>query len=447
MSRRSTAVLMVVLGLVACDAREQIEEVFRDPTSHELYAASLRRAGLAENAVARTWATAAQGALERPLGVSLPFHEEGYLDPAEPRALGFELDAEHGQRIVVDVALDALDSGRVFVDLFRQPADSGAVPFHEADLSEGSSQLEYRVPRSGRFLVRVQPELLHGGRYALQIRVLPTLAFPVDGQGSNAIQSRFGASRDGGRRQHRGVDIFAPRGTPALAAAPGEVYRVDTTNLGGYVVWVRDDHTNDRLYYAHLDRQLVREGDRVEIGDTVGLVGNTGNARTTPPHLHFGLYRRRQGALDPWWFILPRDSVAPVVAEGGARPGEWLRASREGVLVRTAPSSRAGTVAELGADAPVRVMGRVAGWYRVQLPDRVEGYAPERSLTGLLRPIRVATLAAGTPVRALPRPDAPVLRSVDAPDQAVDVQGMYGDFGLVLGPDGAQGWVSFQDSQ
>ncbi len=45
-------------------------------------------------------------------------------------------------------------------------------------------------------------------------------------------------------------------------------------------------------YYAHLDRfkKGLRVGDHVERGDLVGYVGNTGNARTTPPHLHFGMY-------------------------------------------------------------------------------------------------------------------------------------------------------------
>lgn len=448
MRRRSTPVHLAVFGLIvsltACDAREQIEEILRDPTTHELYAASLRRAGLGGNAVARTWAIAAQDAMERPLGVELPFREEGFLDPTEPRALVFALEAERGQRIAIDVSMDAVESGRVFVDLFRSPADSSEAPFHEADLSEGAERLEYRVPRSGEFLVRVQPELLHGGSYVVEINVLPTLAFPVEGKDEGAILSQYGASREGGRRQHRGVDIFADRGTPALAAAAGRVSRVDTTNLGGYVVWVRDDIDNRNLYYAHLHEQLVREGDRVEIGDTVGLVGNTGNARTTPPHLHFGIYQRRRGALDPWWFILPQDSVASLPAGDGPQPGSWLRTAANGVRVRVAPSGRAETIRELDRDAPVRVMGRVAGWLRVQLPDKVEGYAPARSLGSLVSPVRVTTLAVGTPVRTLPRADAPVLRSLD--DSAVDVQGIYGDYALVLEEDGSEGWVAFQDS-
>ena len=59
------------------------------------------------------------------------------------------------------------------------------------------------------------------------------------------------------------------------------------------------------LYYAHLDQQLVSPGERVNAGEIVGTVGNTGNARTTAPHLHFGIYAVGRGAIDPYWFIAP----------------------------------------------------------------------------------------------------------------------------------------------
>jgi murein DD-endopeptidase MepM/ murein hydrolase activator NlpD len=133
------------------------------------------------------------------------------------------------------------------------------------------------------------------------------LGFPVDGVDARAIWSGFGAERDGGRRAHRGVDIFAPRGTPALAAIDGWVTRVETTRVGGNVVWLQPLLGTMRIYYAHLDEQWVRPGDFVRAGQAVGTVGNTGNARTTPPHLHFGVYVRRQGmrggARDPAEFL------------------------------------------------------------------------------------------------------------------------------------------------
>lgn len=122
---------------------------------------------------------------------------------------------------------------------------------------------------------------------------------PVAGILKRQISSSWGAPRGGGRA-HQGVDIFARRGTPVLSAAEGIVLRVGTNELGGNVINVlgpgRQVH-----YYAHLDSYGVfKPGDVVLPGDTLGYVGNTGNARDTPPHLHYGIYDSERGAVNPW---------------------------------------------------------------------------------------------------------------------------------------------------
>ena len=157
-------------------------------------------------------------------------------------------------------------------------------------------------------MVRLQPELLRGGRYALTQHALASLRFPVLGKDSRAVSSGFGAARDGGQREHHGIDILAPRGTPVLSAADGVVTSVAVTDIGGKVVWVSDPARDLSLYYAHLDSQGVSTGTRVRAGDVLGTVGNTGNARTTVPHLHFGIYHRREGPIDPIPYVheLPR---------------------------------------------------------------------------------------------------------------------------------------------
>ena len=99
------------------------------------------------------------------------------------------------------------------------------------------------------------------------------------------------------------MDIFAPRGTPALAAIDGYVSRVGTNNLGGNVIFLSDQSHGINLYYAHLDSFNVAQGKRVHLGDTLGFVGNTGNARTTGTHLHFGIYESGTRAIDPLPFI------------------------------------------------------------------------------------------------------------------------------------------------
>jgi murein DD-endopeptidase MepM/ murein hydrolase activator NlpD len=124
---------------------------------------------------------------------------------------------------------------------------------------------------------------------------------PVEGVAATRIADTFGAPR-GRDRRHQGVDIFAPRGTAVRSATPGLVLSVRDQGLGGRQVWVLGP-AHERHYYAHLDDWApgLRAGERVRAGTTLGTVGDTGNARGTPPHLHYGVYAS-EGAIDP----LPR---------------------------------------------------------------------------------------------------------------------------------------------
>lgn len=127
------------------------------------------------------------------------------------------------------------------------------------------------------------------------------LLVPVEGVRADDVRSTWHAPRSGGR-QHQGADIFAPKGTPVISATPGAVVRVGVDSLGGNVVWVVGPGPA-LYYYAHLDDWGdVRAGQTVRAGTVLGFVGNTGNARTTPSHLHFGVYRWkvfRVKAVDP----------------------------------------------------------------------------------------------------------------------------------------------------
>ncbi|HYC28364.1 MAG TPA: M23 family metallopeptidase, partial [Chitinophagaceae bacterium] len=115
------------------------------------------------------------------------------------------------------------------------------------------------------------------------------LVFPVAGKKSN-IGSFWGDDRDGGKRKHRGIDIFARKGTPVVAISDGIIISKGNTPRGGKVLWLRTMDYPLVAYYAHLDKQSVKEGQYVKKGQVLGTVGNTGNARTTPSHLHFGIY-------------------------------------------------------------------------------------------------------------------------------------------------------------
>lgn len=124
-----------------------------------------------------------------------------------------------------------------------------------------------------------------------------TLEMPVAGVRVSQVADTWGAPRGGGR-SHEGQDIFAPRGTPVLAATDGWVYRIETRERGGKVVWVAGAG-GMRYYYAHLeDWADIEEGMFVTSGAVLGFVGNTGNALTTPPHLHFGIYSGSRRTCD-----------------------------------------------------------------------------------------------------------------------------------------------------
>lgn len=141
--------------------------------------------------------------------------------------------------------------------------------------------------------------------YAMRLTMMPapvTLPMPVAQVRRKAIRDTWHASRPPARR-HEGIDIFAEKGTPVLSTTEGMVLRRQETALGGYVVWVLGPGGH-RHYYAHLDQPaLLTARDRVQAGSVLGYVGNTGNAKTTPPHLHYGIYTGA-GAVNPYPFLV-----------------------------------------------------------------------------------------------------------------------------------------------
>lgn len=131
------------------------------------------------------------------------------------------------------------------------------------------------------------------------------LVMPVDGVRVAQVVDTWHAPRAGGRR-HEGQDVFAARGTPVRAAAPGFVYRIDDLSLGGLSVTTIGGGGR-RVYYTHLDAvpDDLREGGWVDVGTPIGFVGNSGNAALTPPHLHLGVYDGRDDDPCAWVAVDP----------------------------------------------------------------------------------------------------------------------------------------------
>lgn len=110
----------------------------------------------------------------------------------------------------------------------------------------------------------------------------------------------FGAARNGGRI-HRGLDVLARCGTPLVATRAGTVVRKRSNpRLDGNYVVVSMAKERMTYRYSHLSRPAkVAVGDRVFTGQVLGYVGKTGNAASTPCHLHIELRKRGAGFVNP----------------------------------------------------------------------------------------------------------------------------------------------------
>ena len=89
--------------------------------------------------------------------------------------------------------------------------------------------------------------------------------------------------------------------------------KIGTNRLGGLTVWTRG-RSGYRYYYAHLrDWAPLEAGQMIAAGTVIGTVGNTGNAITTPPHLHFQIHPGDAPAIDPYPILVraPRVTLTP----------------------------------------------------------------------------------------------------------------------------------------
>ena len=434
--------IFVVLEGAGGRPLENIREFFRNPTPHEEYLMGLSASGLASSALGQDWINAARIALERPLAVEPPFQEEGFFPEEEPSALGYRFSVRRGQRLTVRVELEngQAPGAKLFLDLFRAAPDTLRPPVHVLSPEPGAPVV-FEPRRTGDYLIRIQPELLRSGRFKVTIENDAVLEFPVAGRTSRAIGSRFGDPREGGSREHHGVDIFAPRGTPVIAASEAYVRQVDTTQVGGRVIWLRDNRRGASIYYAHLNEILTRAGAQVRPGDTIGTVGNTGNARTTPPHLHFGLYFRGEGPFDPWDYLHQPSGEMQAVEVQLAGLGRWVRVGSEEIPLWDRPAPRAQVLMDLPSHTAVRVLGGVGSWYRVQLPDGGSGFVSGRLTEEMGEPLWLERVARARPIQATPLPGAPVMDELENGAE-IPVLGTFGGFLYVRGPSGRPGWLA-----
>lgn len=265
----ATAVLVSAASVFRSEVLDILPTAMLPISAREQYVLALRLAGIADTPAGRNWLAGAT-------------------------AQRWDVPVRRGQRIVID----APGAAGVFIDLVDLET------FHTlASTAPGSTHLAYVATSDHPVAARVQPPIGGVLPATVERRVEPSLTFPIQGMTGRAAHASFGAPRDAGRRRHEGIDLFAARGTPVVAAADGWVTRQTSNRLGGNVVWVWSPSLRISTYYAHLERQAVGPGNRVHAGDVIGYVGNTGNARGTAPHLHFGVYAMLDGAIDPFPFV------------------------------------------------------------------------------------------------------------------------------------------------
>jgi murein DD-endopeptidase MepM/ murein hydrolase activator NlpD len=119
----------------------------------------------------------------------------------------------------------------------------------------------------------------------------------------------------GGRRNHKGIDLAAPSGTPVYASADGVVGKAEW--FSSYGNYIQIEHGGEmQTRYAHLSGYAVAAGEQVRKGQLIGYVGSTG--RSTGPHLHYEV-RVAGAAVDPTPYMVETQIAATdsTLGQGG----------------------------------------------------------------------------------------------------------------------------------
>jgi murein DD-endopeptidase MepM/ murein hydrolase activator NlpD len=363
----------LIAGLIASCKPVPVSHWF-PVTPQEHYEKELYKLKIEKTQAGQTWFRVGNAVLNDSVFSSPPYQERLYLGDSVP-AQAIRLKIPEGRKLVITQSREPKDTAaHLFVELYK--IKSNGKPQRLEYLTDGQQTLTFSNENADTLLLRLQTGVNEETAVSVSLTTLPTLTFPVSGHSMSSVISFWGADRDGGIRSHEGIDIRAKRGTPVVAAQNGFITQTGTNNLGGKVVFLSSLNSPYSLYYAHLDSQLVSTGKRVVIGDTLGLVGNTGNAITTTPHLHFGIYARGSGAVNPLPFIDDRKEKIPGLPERSRWLGDTVRIKRKANLFNSAQLEKVGKIAELPSNTRVKILGEMTKGFRVELENGQKGYIP-----------------------------------------------------------------------
>jgi hypothetical protein len=426
-------VAFVSLGLAACNGINPLNHGLSKAPPYTKYIRSLEQAKLDKSAMAQQWIAAGENSLYDSVIITAPFSESGYFIASEPTARSYRFDGRKGQVLTVTGDLMTKNSATFFLDLLVWDEDQWTAEAH----ADSTMTLTYEFEEDEKCIVRLQPELLVTAYYTISISITPVLINPVAGATNKSIGSFYGDSRDGGKRSHEGIDIFAKKGTPVIAPTDGIVTRVTTGKLGGKVVWMQDRKRGHSYYFAHLDEQLVMPSTVVKKGDTLGTVGNTGNARNTPSHLHFGIYQNK--SLDPVDFV-------KTLEEGGAtQPWDttWqqydYKVVEKKAALHSGPGSKMPARVVLAKDTYMQIIGQSNDWFRVRLPDQRQGFVPKKNIAPIQKGKKLK-ISDSTVVLSEIHPGSIPLVHLNA-NSSVELLATFNEFKFVKTRDGIFGWL------
>lgn len=434
MCRKYITLIGFCFFILSCSSTQK--GLFVKRTPHEKYADKLAGAGLVQTTLGSKWLAAATKGIQQPLNIALPYKEAGYFSDIMPDAAGFRFNARHGEQ--VNILVETKPAGSiVFADVWIQ-TEQGTLSFLQSADTTGNT-LQFEATKDALYQLRIQPQLLAGVSYTLTINTTPSLAFPVPSDANPKIGSFWGASRDAGARSHEGIDIFGRFRTPVVAAANGVVTSTRNNNLGGKVVFMRPDNKNYSLYYAHLDSQMVSAGDRVTAGDVLGLMGNTGNAKNTPTHLHFGIYTN-SGAVDPLPFVNNNRPAPETIKASLTLVDSLVRNSRDALMYAT-PSAKDGAGSKIPRNTLMKITAATGAWYKVKMMESgKEGFVRSDAVSLLARPIRTIAVSNMATVFDIPDTTA-AIKFVLQDKREVAVLAESGNF-LFVAQDAGNGWMA-----
>lgn len=171
-------------------------------------------------------------------------------------------------------------------------------------------------------LAAVQPLVDQGGMTPDQAAVYAFGRFPVGGS-ANFTDDWLNPRFSGAFHLHEGTDIFAPNGTPVRSPVDG-VLRHASGGLGGTAAYVKTVEGHE-VYFAHLaSYSELRPGASVKVGDVLGYVGDTGNARGGAAHLHFEIHPKGRGPVNPKPYL--DQWIAAALAAAPALVADYLGA-------------------------------------------------------------------------------------------------------------------------